>query len=242
MHTTIKRALCFRNLLTMSLCCVAMAILPAGASAREPLAIMAADGSVVATRYENLAQSGWFALLDAGESRLEPTQFVLKRKGRLNPADFGEEYDLWTSSHTSASTLYFLRHASMKSGPVAQAKLSDYAEISNEGGVAGLVLAFKGKSYSFDVERLDSAKPELRRIAIKTDGGRSWLYDWRQHSGSAGENRELVRWAGDLDRDGRLDLIIEFSTYFNSATCLFLSGSVQPPKLMKRIGCWFVSA
>lgn len=225
-------------------CCVAMAMIPQAVFADEPLAIIeqGAGNDVIPTYQKSLTQSGWFALLDAGSPRLESAQFVLKRKGKANPADFGEDQDLWSSSHRSDSTLYFLKHASLKPGPVAKVQLSDYAKISDYEEATGLVLRFKGDSYAFAVERLDRIKPDLRRITIKTSSGSSLLYDWRKHPGATDENKELVRWAGDLDRDGRLDLIVEFSSYYNSATCLFLSAPAEPPNLMKRIGCWFTSA
>lgn len=225
-------------------CCiffVVMATLPAVASAPKSVAIIeqGSDNGRITTYYENLPRFGWFALVDAGGSRLEPAYLSLKRKQKLNAAE-PEDMAVWESSRRFD---YLLRHASLKAGPVAQVQLPDNSlYISGYADASIPILNFQGKSYTFDVERLDPANPDLRRITIKTSGERSLLYDWRDHQGSTSENYEIVRWAGDLDRDGRLDLIVEFSSYYNSATCLFLSAPAKPPNLMKRIGCWFTSA
>ena len=247
MHTAINSAVRLRMHQTrLVLCCVSTAIVPAVASAREPLAIIeqGAGNEVIPTINENRAQSGWFALLEVGNPRLEPAHFVLRRKRKLNPANDDDVYDLWASSHRSDSTSYFLRHASLVAGPVTPVRLPNHpgTEISNVIEVKSLVLSFKEKSYVFDVKHLDKTNPTLRQITVKTIGGSSLLYDWRQHWGSTSENYEYVRWAGDLDRDGRLDLIVEFSSYYNSTTCLFLSAPAKPPSLMKRVGCWSTSA
>ena len=54
------------------------------------------------------------------------------------------------------------------------------------------------------------------------------------------EEASLV-WAGDLDKDGKLDLILESSTDKNSTYCLYLSGAAGPRALVKKIGCQFYS-
>ena len=46
-------------------------------------------------------------------------------------------------------------------------------------------------------------------------------------------------WAGDLDRDGRLDFIVQVhEAATSSQTCLFLSGAaLKPPELAAKVGC-----
>jgi len=54
------------------------------------------------------------------------------------------------------------------------------------------------------------------------------------------EDASLV-WAGDLDKDGKLDLILESGTDKNATYCLYLSGMAGEKALVKRIGCQFYS-
>ncbi|MBR7800794.1 hypothetical protein [Undibacterium fentianense] len=48
-------------------------------------------------------------------------------------------------------------------------------------------------------------------------------------------------WAGDLDKDDKLDLIIETETENNATYCLFLSGTAGEKALVKKVGCQFYS-
>ena len=48
-------------------------------------------------------------------------------------------------------------------------------------------------------------------------------------------------WAGDLDKDGKLDLILETETENNATYCLFLSGTAGEKALVKKVGCQFYS-
>ena len=54
------------------------------------------------------------------------------------------------------------------------------------------------------------------------------------------EEASLV-WAGDLDKDGKPDLIIDSGTEKNSTYCLYLSGTAGEKALVKKMGCQFFS-
>ena len=54
------------------------------------------------------------------------------------------------------------------------------------------------------------------------------------------EEASLV-WVGDLDKDGKIDLILESGTDKNATYCLYLSDAVRPGALVKKIGCQFYS-
>jgi hypothetical protein len=48
--------------------------------------------------------------------------------------------------------------------------------------------------------------------------------------------RPFLLWAGDLDRDGRLDLVIDMQTHYNSSEpTLFLSSAADSATLVKRV-------
>jgi hypothetical protein len=52
-----------------------------------------------------------------------------------------------------------------------------------------------------------------------------------------------ISWAGDLDRDGKLDLIVssEDGDEKNSMSCLLLSSIAKKNKLVKEFACQFYS-
>ena len=46
----------------------------------------------------------------------------------------------------------------------------------------------------------------------------------------------MILWAGDIDRDGRLDLLIDMSNHYNvSAPTLFLSSHAGKGQLVARV-------
>ena len=45
-------------------------------------------------------------------------------------------------------------------------------------------------------------------------------------------------WAGDIDGDGTLDLIMDLSTHYNSSNMtLFLSSKAEEGQLLKKVSC-----
>jgi hypothetical protein len=87
--------------------------------------------------------------------------------------------------------------------------------------------------------RLESAAPA--RLMLQSSGGAQILYEWPD--GFSDQHCELI-WAGDLDGDGRLDLVMNLSGHYNvSETTLFLSSTRQQGKLVRKaavfrvVGC-----
>ncbi len=93
-----------------------------------------------------------------------------------------------------------------------------------------------GPGYSL---RLDSSTPS--RLLLQSGGTEQILYEWTD--GFIDQHCELI-WAGDLDGDGRLDLVMNLSGHYNvSETTLFLSSTRQQGKLVRKaavfriVGC-----
>ena len=51
------------------------------------------------------------------------------------------------------------------------------------------------------------------------------------------EERASLLWAGDLDGDGRLDLLVGYETSSGSGACLYLSSTVEDDALLARYEC-----
>lgn len=88
-------------------------------------------------------------------------------------------------------------------------------------------------------------------LVLDHDGRSQVLGRWQGHA-SAGESQLMLgsdawphlRWAGDVDRDGRLDLLIDVTDHYNvSAPTLFLSTQAKPGELvgeaavLRSLGC-----
>ncbi len=76
--------------------------------------------------------------------------------------------------------------------------------------------------------------------AVIAEGGgkRSVLHDF---GGDPPPFRVTLIWAGDLDRDGRLDFLMEFGSEIGTNFCLFTSGNAKENELVGPAGCLDVS-
>ena len=75
-------------------------------------------------------------------------------------------------------------------------------------------------------------------VIAEGDGKRSVLHDFG--GGSPPFSASLI-WAGDLDRDGRPDFLMEFESDLGASFCLFTSGSAKENGLVGSAGCMYVS-
>ena len=112
-----------------------------------------------------------------------------------------------------------------------------------------LVLALGGRQYALEVvegpetvwmPQRERGRPDRVLVIAEVDGVRQPISDLS--GGDAGSPE--VRWAGDLDGDGRLDLVVDETNHYNlSAPALFLSSEARPGTLVRRaarmesVGC-----
>lgn len=83
-------------------------------------------------------------------------------------------------------------------------------------------LNFKGQDYRLEITKAGKVVLNYGAIYTTLDSDR--------------DDASIV-WAGDLDKDGKLDLIIGTGTEKNTRFCLFLSGAAGENNLMQKIGC-----
>ena len=203
---------------------------------------------------EIAAQDGesWFALVqDAqGATRLEPRRVgieavndpVLDDENGASGKRVGADQD---------DVLFYLRGLSgLASGRVATA----YSGRGDPLSLAGLDQDFvlfgrRAGRLHFDCR----GETAMRDCALVLDqDGRSQVLGRWSGDASAGDSQLMLgsdawphlRWAGDVDRDGRLDLLIDMTDHYNvSAPTLFLSSQAAPGELvgaaaeLRSVGC-----
>jgi hypothetical protein len=93
---------------------------------------------------------------------------------------------------------------------------------------APLQISFKGREYSLHV--IDST------VFLRSGDGSTAL-EGLVAGNAESEDTVALLWAGDLDRDGKLDLLLSTSGYNSSGVCLFLSGKAQANGLVGLLAC-----
>lgn len=186
--------------------------------------------------------NGWFALIRRDTNTdLLPTRIRFHKRFPLDPPSDPQIVSLYKSTHPDAD--YLLRHKSLTAGRVKTLPISDAQEIiTHVDRRTPTPLRFLGSEYKFNIVYRGPNHPantaaDNRKVFIEHHGRTTLLKDWNDDIG-AGDDFEVIRWAGDLDHDGRLDLIIEFASYGSHQTCLFLSSVAGPTEVLRRVGCY----
>lgn len=194
----------------------------------------------------------WFALVqdDAGGTRLEPRHVgidavhdpVLDDDSGASGKQVGAGQD---------DVLFYLREMpGLASGRIATA----YSGRGDPLSLTGLdrdFMLYARQAGRLHFDCLGDGAARNCALVLEHDGRRQVLGRW-QGDASAGESQLMLaseawphlRWAGDVDRDGKLDLLIDMTDHYNvSAPTLFLSSQAAAGELvgaaaeLRSVGC-----
>jgi hypothetical protein len=119
---------------------------------------------------------------------------------------------------------YLLLDSSMSSGPVAAAFFGEKPRLPERG--SSRAFFFLGKAYCL-ASKISDASNDL--IYLERNGNRQYLFNPYRR----GDTRASLHWIGDLDRDGKLDVILDASIHNNLWILrLFLSGKAKPGEML----------
>lgn len=196
---------------------------------------------------EAVARNGerWLALrVQADEAQMETTRLRVKTvfdeivdaEGQTTGTDVDSD---------KTDVLTYLRGTGLHAGPVKQARIEDAA---GDSGLIAQTLTLGDKAYRLatrceaDPEAegaltcsIDLIEGERRQTLARMSGQR--------HQGDADMGIALgsdasphLIFAGDLDRDGKLDLIFDTTNHYNlSRPVLFLSGAAEGDELLHAV-------
>jgi hypothetical protein len=124
-------------------------------------------------------------------------------------------------------------HAGMDSYPATRVETMDVLIDMGKAGKATLVPRIFSSASGNSLDR--DREPTLI-LGLRADGKRQQLGPYTWHLGSrALAGKDYLIWAGDLDGDGKLDLLMNFTDYFWGTT-LFLSSLAKPGELVGAAG------
>jgi hypothetical protein len=169
---------------------------------------------------------GWLAL-DVVDGRWHLRPATLRGERAMDDV-VGENTGVRLHADPPGASLY-LRLPDLVAGKVDTPDMKFRGSPREMAESTALPLAFKGRTW-----RLDVRKGEL----FVSDGASSPMSLGRVVDPEDIDVGTALRWAGDLDRDGRLDFIFE-STGKNSGTvCVWLSRLAKPGEPVGKAACW----
>jgi hypothetical protein len=179
---------------------------------------------------------GWLALrVLAGRWHLTPTKVSAKRVYDPvldnNDAKTGI---LIESSHPEA--IVYVRSGSFSPGKVETPAMQFLAKPrALTPKMKKLVLFFHGRKY----EIAASSAASTTGISIANARGTSEIAQVAQAGiqDDTGPGIAELLWAGDLDRDGELDLVLRYQSYNAGGVCLFLSSKKPKGGVVGKLDC-----
>lgn len=199
---------------------LALLILAAPCAAAETPLILASDAHWTG---DALPEQGWLALCEDGQG----TELL---PARITTVTAGEGVDIvQTGCAPSHTTVLFHSTPGLAAGPVTPARPSA-KDLYERGTPVPLELA--GRSYTLVLEASDEQLADAR--IVLHDGIR--LQVLFEMNGTGDEPHFTVVWAGDLDRDGLLDLVMTMSgKYSYHPRALFLSSRAVDGEIVHEV-------
>lgn len=211
-------------------------LLQAGALAAKPQLAMPGEGM---HGNEVDARNGeiWFALtVEGAQARLTRTRLKVIAVHDEIAGDSPREMSGRSVSAPALKTepLVFLRGLPLREGDVASVALepSKYMEPEEP---PPLTLGNESIQLKIDCKPKGNGDTGSQCLLFLHRGAQTQML--APHSGEQGRERTyMVLFAGDLDRDGHIDLLIDLSDHENlSEPTLFLSGSAKPGELVRAV-------
>jgi hypothetical protein len=174
---------------------------------------------------------GWFALqIQDGRWQLVPTELKSERVKDLL-LDEGEQKTGVKISSLHQDAIAFLRMPALKPGLVNAVKNMPFKKD------APLHIAPKQKPVRIYFNRQPYVIEASSSYVTITNGEQSTVLEQLDYGEDSELNRFHLVWAGDLDQDGKLDLITSHTAYSAGALCVYLSSQASKNNVLEQVDC-----
>jgi chloramphenicol 3-O-phosphotransferase len=176
----------------------------------------------------NVAGRNWLALMVDGEhAELKTAAPKIKTvfDGIMDNEKDKASYSGKQVEMKGPEPFMLIRRDGLKTGVIKQANISATDN--------GQTIIFDNAKYTVQHQCQKKSKDEefqACKVYLVGNGINQWLGNTKENNESDFAETISVSWAGDIDRDGKLDLIIEKSRYNNSDTVLLLSSAANAGK------------
>jgi hypothetical protein len=194
---------------------------------------------------EVIAKSGeiWLGLFkESGKYYLRESKIKIKPEDRPN---YGYEDSVTIQFSNKKNPIFLLKNAKkLKTGKVKTLYERPSFEEAEKHGVelkqlgVGFVqkINFNKTIYTFSVKKGRTDKNRNVLVLVLDNGKRSQIVEFSSFF-ETGDNIGNILWAGDLDRDGKLDFYMDYYNYEKGGigTGLYLSSEAEKGKLVKQV-------
>jgi hypothetical protein len=176
----------------------------------------------------NVAGRNWLALMVDGEhAELKTAAPKIKTvfDGIMDNEKDKASYSGKQVEMKGPEPFMLIRRDGLKTGVIKQANISATDN--------GQTIIFDNAKYTVQHQCQKKSKDEefqACKVYLVGNGINQWLGNTMENGESDFAETISVSWAGDIDRDGKIDLIIEKSRYNNSDTVLLLSSAANAGK------------
>lgn len=171
---------------------------------------------------------GWFALdVVDGRWRLVPAR--LRGEQAVDPV--GDSNTGVRVAADPAHAFLYLQLPGLVAGKVDTPDLRFKDNGRPISDATALAMPFKGQPWRLDV----------RHHALLLSDGKTTMSHGQVVLPDSPDDGLTLLWAGDLDRDGRLDLIFEGSGMNSTNVCVWLSSRAKPGRLVGQAACWLTT-
>nr|WP_315484594.1 hypothetical protein [uncultured Undibacterium sp.] len=176
----------------------------------------------------NVAGRNWLALMVDGEhAELKTAAPKIKTvfDGIMDDEKNKASYSGKQVEMKGPEPFMLIRREGLKTGVIKQASISATDN--------GQTIIFDNAKYTVQHQCQKKGKSEefqACKVYLVGNGINQWLGNTMENGESDFAETISVSWAGDIDRDGKIDLIIEKSRYNNSDTVLLLSSAAKAGK------------
>nr|WP_314861166.1 hypothetical protein [uncultured Undibacterium sp.] len=176
----------------------------------------------------NVAGRNWFALMvDGQHAELKTAAPKIKTvfDGIMDDEKNKASYSGKQVEMKGPEPFMLIRREGLKTGVIKQASISATDN--------GQTIIFDNAKYTVQHQCQKKGKGEefqACKVYLVGNGINQWLGNTMENGESDFAETISVSWAGDIDRDGKIDLIIEKSRYNNSDTVLLLSSAAKAGK------------
>jgi len=187
-----------------------------------PFILLTGEGSPHWVNPSALPKTGWFALFDDGEgpASLRRSRLVIVKDDRSS-----DEHLVTVDSAPKGASILFHGVPNLKEGEVTPAL---WENVGDDGILRpGTAVKLELGKRKYQIALRDGV------VTLSGDGHRQELF---RMSGPGDEPHFQILWAGDLDGDGRIDLLMTLSDKYSAyPRQLFLSGAAKPGELVHQV-------